>query len=415
MKRKLLVVVGAGASIDFGLPGVAAVGNLLEKACRQRFPLVSDPRRSIYDWIADEIAAHRMRHMKPAFVQRPHFEEMLYAVFQMRTLYPNGHYTSPIGALAEVRSDLPAVDFKWRPPTVFDADGLNELGGVLVDTIVDEFRNACRELEPARTFDVDLIRDFFAQLAASYEIAVVTLNYDDIVWRAAGVRETGFRPDGRFDDVRLLTRATWSCFLHLHGSVHFDMRGSHHDLHDIHWEDNLAATFQQNSAGRSGIYSTEGHVFPQSAIVAGFGKTQQIQRYPFRTYYSELDRLVAQSDALLCLGYGFGDEHLNGALARYHDGRRRKVVLIDWAQDDWMTAGGAADFGEDRSVVTALQKLGNNSKEMSAMGRTAPDTVEELRRAREFELSMNPNQPLAIWYNGMLEACRNAPKVIAQL
>jgi hypothetical protein len=61
--------------------------------------------------------------------------------------------------------------------------------------------------------------------------------------------------------------------------------------------------------------------------VASYGKTQQILRRPFRSYYSELDRLLSSADGLLCLRYGFADLHLNAALEGYRDARHRPVVM----------------------------------------------------------------------------------------
>jgi hypothetical protein len=57
----------------------------------------------------------------------------------------------------------------------------------------------------------------------------------------------------------------------------------------------------------------------KSLIIVGQGKSQQIQAFPFRTYYSELDRLVHQSDAVLFLGYGFNDSHINLAFKKYFE------------------------------------------------------------------------------------------------
>ena len=414
-KNRLVVIVGAGASLEFGFPSVARVGTLLEAASVNRFPLEGDSTRGIYHWIRDEVENHWRSNMKPAFVRPPNFEEVMYAIFELRALFPKGLYTAAVGALARARPDLPATGFLGRPPRQFDAEALDELGVVLADAIVNEFRERSRMLEASHAVELSMMCEFFEALSTKYELAIVSLNYDDIAWRTAGVEETGFRPDGRFDDVRLLNRPDWPCFLHLHGSVHFDMRVDGRDLHAIAWQADLTARFNQNSFGRSGIYTTEGHVLPQSVLVAGYGKTQQILRYPFRTYYSELDRLIARSDALLCLGYGFGDEHLNAALARYHDGRHRKIVLIDYAERDWMTAGGGAEFGENRTVVEAMRTFGNDAGAMTALGSRAPDTAEALLLAREFELSNDPDRPLAIWFNGMLEACRHAPKVLKHL
>jgi hypothetical protein len=52
---------------------------------------------------------------------------------------------------------------------------------------------------------------------------------------------------------------------------------------------------------------------------------------------------------------------------------------------------------------------------MRALGHSAPDTVQALKAAEEFEVSINPDTPLALWYNGMVAACANPSKVLARL
>jgi hypothetical protein len=65
-KRKLLVVAGAGSSIDFGMPSVDAVGQVLRQAALPDFQLADDPSRSLYDHIRDAIIkCQRRRQIVP--------------------------------------------------------------------------------------------------------------------------------------------------------------------------------------------------------------------------------------------------------------------------------------------------------------------------------------------------------------
>jgi hypothetical protein len=52
---------------------------------------------------------------------------------------------------------------------------------------------------------------------------------------------------------------------------------------------------------------------------------------------------------------------------------------------------------------------------MTWLGHTFPNRVARLKAAKEFEISNNPDTPLAIWYNGMLAACDNIEKVMVCL
>jgi hypothetical protein len=103
------------------------------------------------------------------------------------------------------------------------------------------------------------------------------------------------------------------------------------------------------------------------------------------------------------------------AFGSYRDDRRRPVVLIDYADDAKMTAAHADWEHPRRSVLDALQVFATNPRNMSALGRTSATNVSALKAAKTFEISTEPRSPLAIWYNGMLEACRTPDRVIDQL
>jgi hypothetical protein len=150
-------------------------------------------------------------------------------------------------------------------------------------------------------------------------------------------------------------------------------------------------------------------------VVAGYGKTVQLLRRPFRTYYAELDRLVTECDGALFLGYGFGDIHLNMAFEKFRDAARRPVVVLDYADDADTTAGGADWDGRHRTVTSAMGIFRINPHDMRWLGHTAPGQVGKLKVSQDFEVCSEAATPLALWYNGMLAATKNATKVIKAL
>lgn len=417
-KRKLLLVVGAGASVEFGMPSVAAVRSIINSAIQTRYPLVNAPATNIYEHI-EEAVTHYWTHFVPPHLRRPpHFEDLLYTIFALAAAYPAGAYTSALGALITA-TKLPDVSFFSKQNQQVGPLTLHDLGSASVDAMIEDFRNTCIATQASKTAEFAQLQTFVAALQVEFDVAVVTLNYDDVMYRSFPGIETGFDPaSGKFDDQRILNRSGWPCMLHLHGSVHFDMAlptASTGDLHEICWQPNLTAKFQQNAAGRSSHRYAEGADFPTSVIVAGYGKTTQILRRPFRTYYSELDRLASNCDAVLFAGYGFGDVHLNIAFETYRDNRRRPVVIIGYAPDDAMTMGGA-NLGDYNPMITTLvHTFRTELRSMRALGHSAPDTVQALKIAQEFEVSIDPDTRLALWYNGMIAACGNPSKVLAQL
>jgi hypothetical protein len=416
-KRKLLVVVGAGASIEFGMPSVDRVAGILSTAAQEYYPLHADGSTNLYKYLENAVTPIG----EPNRLSRiPNFEEILYSVFALAAAFQAGRFTSPLGAFVTAKP-LPDVNWMEFQRKTVGPELLRQFGHFLVDALLDSFRGSCRTVYTDKKAELAKLQAFFRALAKEFQISVVTLNYDDIIYRSAPGLETGFDESGRFVDERILLRKTWPCILHLHGSVHFNMRDDYSDflgfggLHDIHWQDNLDEQFNQNAAGRSSFSTIEGLDFPTSSIIAGYGKTTQILRRPFRTYYAEIDRLAATCDAVLFLGYGFSDIHLDLAFEKFRDHRHRPAVVIDFAQDNAMTANGAEMSAEYQTVPRVLDLLRTLKHTMTWLGHTFPNRVARLKAAKEFEISNNPDTPLAIWYNGMLAACDNIEKVMVCL
>jgi hypothetical protein len=419
-KRRLLVVVGAGASIDFGMPSVQGVSNILAAAAQERYALFADETTNLYKYLEATISAYWRAKVSSHLQRAPNFEEILYVVFALAAAFPAGKFTSGLGAFVTA-TRLPDINWFGNTRKTVGSNEIREFGHYLVDTLLDEFRERCRSVTSAKGAELAKMRAFFSAVAGEFEISVVTLNYDDVLYRALPGLETGFDAQGKFHDDRILLRRAWPCILHLHGSVHFDMRDDYTDfmgfggLHDIHWQEDLNHQFNQNASGRSSISTLEGPDFPTSSIVAGYGKTTQILRRPFRTYFGELDRLVAQCDGVMFLGYGFSDIHLNFAFEKFRDKRRRPAVIIDYAEDTAMNANGIEWDGPHRTVTSTLGLFRTHKSCMSSLGHRIPNTVARLKNAQEFEISEDADTPLAIWYDGMLPACQNSDKVLARL
>lgn len=417
-KNKLLMVVGAGASIDFGLPRVDEVGQLINDHVQWQYPLAGTPASNLYRLIEDMVGQYWTTHVPKHLVRAPHYEDVLYAIFALAAAYPAGIYTSPLAAVIQA-TPFPDINLFGTQIKAVGKDELNGLGVAAVDAIVDVFRARCATAEKNRVTEFGRLETFVAALQNEFDIAVVTLNYDNVMYRAFPGIETGFDPaTDRFDEKRILQRTEWACMLHLHGSVHFDMpfdpaMASGHDLHEIRWQPDINAAFAQNASGRSSQRTPEGADFPTSVVVAGYGKTMQMLRRPFRTYYSELDRLVCGCDAALFAGYGFGDAHLNAAFQSFRDSRRRPVVILDYATKGSMTLS-AGESGSRLARVLA-QTLHTNPRTMRWLGWNFPHVVDDLIDAREFEISGDLDTPLSVWYNGIMEACVHPDKVTAAL
>jgi len=407
-KKKLLITVGAGASIDFGLPSVAAVDRLFDQHAAKTHPLASNPESNLYSYCRDEINAYYSSG-KPLLRKWTNFEEVLYQLNLIAPYLTDEHWHHGSNALLAAKP-LPDVIGTDGKPRVVDGNVVRELANSLMAALVDHFINTCASATTSKAAEIAQLGSFLRALQQEFEIGIITLNYDNMFTQAVHGLHTGFDSQCQFDPMSVFSRSDWNFIYHLHGSVHFAMTGAAHDLHSITWTNVPTKNYTAYPSGRNAQDSTEGTSYPRAPFVAGYGKTQQILRQPFRTYFAQVNRLVHEADSLLFLGYGFSDLHLNAAFSEVRS-RHRPVVVVDYAP----ATQDSLPHREDDWAHNLFKTLPGNGHEMAAPGQTAPAVIADLLANHEMEVSSNPDYPLAVWYNGMLEACSHPSKILAHL
>lgn len=395
-RRKLIVVLGAGASVELGMPSVSQIDSLFHTWAGSDTALATVRSPNIFGFIRDQINCYYSNNRSP--LRETNYEEVLYFILLLSSALEDRNFIFTINAFLSLR-DFPAIMSCYGERPV-NRNDLMELGSLLVDSLINEFRQRCLNVDQHSTY-FNSFRNFIRCLRQDFDVAFISLNYDNLVTQACAELFTGFDPEtGFFHPERVCERSDWDLIYQIHGSVYFDMLGANLDMHRIRRNADLSGRFSQNSSGRNFQYTPEGIPLPTSVIVAGYGKSFQIQRLPFRTYYSQLDRMVQQSDAFLFIGYGFGDLHLNNC---FHDVRRgpvaRPVVVITYSNDN--------EDDMDRWYRNLWTAVPYNGFEMGRRNHSATPFIAELIENREFEVSRNPSYPLAIWHGGFMEACNH--------
>ena len=331
MKKKLLLVTGAGASIDFGFPSVKCVDKILEDKAEE-------------------------------YVNMPFYK-----------LISN-----------------PYTYLKEQAGRKFDGS----------EFTYEEFKHF-----------------LLHEIGKDYDISFVTTNYDNILTEIFPDPNTGFDENGVFQRAQLYNDLRWNKGIYLHGSVHFDMEERPSGgLHKIYWKDNLNSRFEHNAFGRSGMYTTEGNQILSSVIIAGLDKTNQILKEPFLQYYMMLDRLAFEADAILFIGYGFNDWHLNSVFSFLGEGGKntKKIVIIDYKneydEEDPMELSYTEGWHNRvcRTLPFDYRKLENKRY-------TSPTTPKDLKEWKELEYSNDDNYPIAFWYDGLISACDHPDKIMDRL
>jgi SIR2-like domain len=406
-KKKLLVVVGAGASVEFDVPSVKDVDALFDQIGGEEYPLADGSTSNLYRHIRDAIDTYYEKNPREKLRKRTNFEEVMYQINLLISYTDDPNFS--LGSKALVQA-LPLPDvLAFGRPTSCNADVLRRLNQLLINGLVDRLIDVSAAATTYKASEIAQLHQFFTALSNEFELGFITLNYDNIITQALPNLYTGFNSDGHFDPNAVFARTEWGFIYHLHGSVHFAMTGSASDLHRITWRSSPSKDSAAHADGRNTQSSIEGITFPTSPVIAGYGKTQQILRQPFRTYLAQANRLALEADSFLFLGYGFSDLHLNAVFSEIRD-RIRPVVVVDFAEDDQDALAYRQDTWST-NLLRTIPTVGNFSRP----GCVAAEAISDLKADREFEVSNNSGSPLAVWYNGMLEACRDPDKVLSHL
>lgn len=75
MKKKLLITVGAGASLDFSLPSVSEVDTFFDSFASKSHPLADDPTSNLYRYCRNAIDAYYGRTPRPELRKWVNFEK----------------------------------------------------------------------------------------------------------------------------------------------------------------------------------------------------------------------------------------------------------------------------------------------------------------------------------------------------
>lgn len=400
--KKLLVVIGAGASIEFGMPSVITIDQLFDKWAQRYFPLI-DGRSfddNLYRWVNE--------NYKVSNKDNSNFEDTLYTIQTLssfnegdsRKVLRQSDYTTI--------NDSPKIRAFNGYETIAETKDFFSMHTLLNEELIRYFRSKCSKLEIEKKPELENVSQFFNYLKSDYELGFINLNYDNVVLSAIPELKTGFDSDtGKFD-MSTLFKDDWNFCYHIHGSAHFDMR----DNEEIFWNKDLADKFGLGPKNRRSFETPEGLQHPLSSIITGLDKINQIYREPFRQYFFQLNQKIHESDTILFIGYGFNDAYLND-LMRTHSkdkSKRRNIVVIDYQDENLPSLSeGGNEWGDKllNAAATPFHQMGNGSTNLVYR----PNKVSEYKNTRTFEFSDSYDNPLYVWYSGFLDACKNKEKV----
>jgi hypothetical protein len=204
-KQKLLIITGAGASVEFGMPSVVDIDDIFNK--ENRFVLTNS-EETLYHWIRQKMSIDP--HNQGNYEDALYLIETLAGYFQT-TPIPNfiRNFLSP--------SKMLNIDDTLLNKTnkVLDSNVLTSLYNCLVDKLLSELRRQSNTWMTDKKDEFNQLNIFLYKLKQVFDISYVTTNHDNILLTAMPDNVTGFDNEGNFIRSLLYNNTEWNFGIHL--------------------------------------------------------------------------------------------------------------------------------------------------------------------------------------------------------
>ncbi|MDE0045909.1 MAG: SIR2 family protein [bacterium] len=284
----------------------------------------------------------------------------------------------------------------------------------LLEKLARYIRECCKRDFPLAPGFSDYAK-FFRRLQEHFDVGIYNLNYDTVARTAWPEAFSGFDEWGFFDPLIVAQRRKWGFIYHLHGSVHHCI--SHSIARPwIVWKNSLEEEFTDRGVPPVDM-AQDFRSIPLTTLISGGFKLDQILAEPYQTFYATLVRHIHEASAILIVGYGFGDLHVNRAIqnrfalsdcdARPHP----KVAILEKSSPERYRTGRLEihQFWSWQVKHTLQTSFHDGSKFQSEDERR----IEELMEKGECEIDVKNRS--AIWHGGVGKAFIAVDKFIEWL
>ena len=385
--KRALVLLGAGASIEYGTPSTFDLTDAIERIVGVDPIMVGE---------GGDVAFQTIKARLGAYLTDPgtvNFEQIYHCAHELLWTYP-----PTAGAVDDYRPIMfPFLD----NTTGLRKDAFRALCEKMVEIIFAQVSASCS----SNTLGIKPLAHFIKGLRANYVTRVYTTNYDDFVLQAAPDLYTGFKTaqDGTraFDLEGFWRRERADGVFHLHGSIHmgYPTPGGGYDINDIAWFDDRADALMRSAFSGGSPTRMDGTSILRTPIVTGLEKLSRVQQQPFSHYYSMMARDAMRADVLIVIGSGLADLHLNTWLA---EARRRRPKIPLLFIDFWRN-------GYERDTY-----FENDAKTIRMFHRLQMHVTDRYRGTRHGNWLVAQDGTSAIWDRGF-QAFLNAPDSYASI
>lgn len=323
--KRILVLVGAGASVDFGIPQTKDFTAALERELQDDQYCLESGGWEAYQWVKNTLEKYYGDEPWEA-----HFERVYHSLHELAAMKLID------GAVPKYK---PVLYPFLKPEHALEDRALRAAAHAMLKAIYKIASTSSalskHSLNPLTAFIKGLMENAVPR--------IYTTNYDDFFSQAYPGLFTGFT--NKRDGYNLFNPkdywAEWNVpgLFHLHGSVHFGfpLGGTPDpdvDIGDLAWYESREEAIKHVHGGGSGKARLDGTQLERSAIITGLDKLGRLQQSPYLSYYGGLTREVNEADLIIVLGSGLGDLHLNTCLLQ---ARRTcpptPIIYVGWWKD----------------------------------------------------------------------------------
>ena len=318
-KDEVLVLLGAGASVDAGIPHSAEMVRQIEAALEKDWK----DYKELYNYVRSAIF----------------YADGIRGTYANDVAYNIERLVMSLDELAR-REDHPLYPFvgAWNPRLLQVAGSDFEHVSPFRTKILEKLRHEWIEIQ-----NYDNASYFHGlitfQKELNYPLRVFTLNYDLCVEKTYQAEyrefpERGFDKDNRFWSHELLEDAD-------PGDKNFYLYKLHGSIDWVRDPSGGKLTFSDST---SKIKIDDGQII--------FGLTYKLQYVdPFLFLVYQLRRLSLEAKLILVVGYGFADEHINGILRQALRGApEKRLIAVTWS------SGSKSDEEKERDFQDFVKK-----------------------------------------------------------
>ena len=202
--KKLLIVLGAGASIEFGMPSVYEIDKLFERRASDNYSLKNkEESKNLYTWLKEKILNHRKENAKIGIKYELNFETLLFTMQNISSISneENIDYNKSLKAFIKL-NQFPEIITRYREEKRADGNDFKDMQASLTDQLLIHIRRKCLTLNKDKRDELNKAKQFFNDLKEEYDLGFINLNYDNVILNILPDLSTGLLSFTRFNSLQ---------------------------------------------------------------------------------------------------------------------------------------------------------------------------------------------------------------------